>query len=130
MDLAKPCLETEQRPFARGKQGIREGKLGVKDAVLGHWLKSLRCIPYIRSAEVRKAALFRAKGKCEFCEALGFQTAKGRLYLETHHVIPLSEDGPDLASNVVALCPNHHRESHHGQSAEVMKAKFLAFLRG
>lgn len=29
-------------------------------------------------------------------------------YVEGHHVKPLSHDGPDTASNILILCPNHH----------------------
>jgi predicted HNH restriction endonuclease len=46
--------------------------------------------------------------------APGFKTSRGPIYLETHHAIPLSLGGADTPDNVIALCPNHHREAHHG----------------
>jgi predicted HNH restriction endonuclease len=58
--------------------------------------------------------LARAGGRCEWCGQPGFPMANGQVYLETHHVIPLAERGLDIPGNVVALCPNHHREAHHG----------------
>lgn len=76
-----------------------------------------------RSPEVRERVLKRANGKCEWCEQPGFPTADGGVYLETHHVTPLSEDGPDVVSNVVALCPNHHREAHYGKDKKGMMGK-------
>lgn len=70
---------------------------------------------FVRSADVRRRVLLRAKGICELCRARGFTTAAGQVYLETHHVVPLSEGGADSVLNVVALCPNDHRRAHHGE---------------
>jgi 5-methylcytosine-specific restriction protein A len=78
---------------------------------------------FVRDAKVREYVLQRSKGKCEWCNTLGFAMANGAIYLETHHVIPLSEGGSDSANNVVALCPNHHREAHHGMNRAEMRKK-------
>ncbi len=32
--------------------------------------------------------------------------------VDKHHVWPLSEGGPDVKDNLVALCPNGHRRVH------------------
>ena len=83
-----------------------------------------------RSREIRQFALKRALGLCEYCGSSGFKFPDGRIYLETHHVIPLSLDGLDSASNVAALCANHHREAHHGGNADLIKKVLLRKLRG
>jgi 5-methylcytosine-specific restriction protein A len=83
---------------------------------------------HIRSAAVRREVLLRAGGRCEFCDALGFVTVTGELFLETHHVVPLSEDGADGAHNVIALCPNHHREAHHGNRFQTLRRQMLEYL--
>ncbi|WP_189613360.1 HNH endonuclease [Saccharospirillum salsuginis] len=80
-----------------------------------------KSFPFVRRAEVRRYVLVRANGKCEYCGAQGFTMANGRLYLETHHVIPLHDNGPDSVENVVALCPNHHREAHHGKCRDEIR---------
>lgn len=80
---------------------------------------------YKRDANVRKRVLSRAIGKCELCGKPGFVMSNGNIYLETHHVVPLSEDGPDNINNVVAICPNHHREAHHGISRMDIREKLL-----
>ncbi len=80
---------------------------------------------YDRSAEVRRIVLQRADGRCEFCRAEGFKTTNGSLFLETHHINPLSEGGPDTIYNVAALCPNHHREAHYGLNAEIIRDTLL-----
>lgn len=65
-----------------------------------------------RSPVVRQAVLARAGGVCECCGEPGFRTESGSIFLETHHVVPLSEGGPDQEWNVVAVCPNDHRRAH------------------
>jgi 5-methylcytosine-specific restriction protein A len=80
---------------------------------------------FIRKPEVRRQVLLRAKGFCEWCGQPGFTTNNGRIFLETHHVIPLAENGPDSENNVVALCPNHHREAHHGIKGDEMRNRLL-----
>jgi 5-methylcytosine-specific restriction protein A len=52
----------------------------------------------------------------------------GEIYLETHHVVPLSEKGADHERNVAALCPNDHREAHHGERREAIRSLLLAML--
>jgi len=77
-----------------------------------------------RNPHVVAAVLNRAKGKCEGCKSVApFERLSDRTpYLEVHHRIPLAEDGDDTIANAIALCPNCHREAHHGQ----LKARFLA----
>lgn len=80
---------------------------------------------YVRSAEVRRRVRERAQGKCEWCGELGFTLPDGRVYIETHHVVALAEDGFDTQDNVVALCPNHHQEAHHGVNKRMMREALL-----
>jgi 5-methylcytosine-specific restriction enzyme A len=81
---------------------------------------------FVRDSSVRAAALARAKGHCEFCGQPGFVTSNGQPFLETHHIIPLSEGGGDVITNVAALCANHHREAHHGVRAKLIRDNLLA----
>lgn len=76
-----------------------------------------------RDDAVREFVRARAKGFCEYCNAAGFPLPDGKRYIETHHVIWLSEGGPDMASNVIALCANHHREVHFGQGRMALEVK-------
>ena len=85
-------------------------------------------LAFVRSSVVRGQVFLRANGKCEWCGVPGFPTADGGIYLETHHVVPLSDDGPDTKGNVAALCPNHHREAHHGKDRDEMKRKLMERL--
>ena len=82
----------------------------------------------VRDAAVRLAVLGRAKGYCELCGQPGFLTAAGAAYLETHHIVPLSEDGHDSSSNVIALCPNDHRMAHYSHDRNSMRAHLNLLL--
>jgi 5-methylcytosine-specific restriction endonuclease McrA len=86
---------------------------------------------YERLKWVRDIALKRAGGRCELssCQAYGFRKGDGSVYLETHHVIPLSAGGLDSPTNVIALCPNHHREAHYGELRDEMLAQFQSLLQ-
>lgn len=83
---------------------------------------------FVRSADVRQAVLSRANGVCECCRQIGFQTDSGAAYLETHHVLPLAEGGPDEIWNVVAICPNDHRRAHFAKDRADLKERFFAHL--
>ena len=83
---------------------------------------------FIRKPEVRSAVLKRAGGVCEYCGTIGFSMANGGIYLETHHVIPLSEHGADHPSNVVAICADDHRKAHHSVARDSMRELLLAKL--
>lgn len=78
-----------------------------------------------RSAMARKTVLIRAKGRCEHCGKPGFKTQSGALYLETHHIIPLSENGQDKASNMIALCADDHRQAHYAHNHAELRLAFL-----
>jgi 5-methylcytosine-specific restriction protein A len=90
--------------------------------------KSVTGSVFERSPEVRRKVLLRALGVCELCKSPGFKVPGGGLYLETHHVVPLHKGGPDRVSNVVALCPNDHREAHHGERSAAIREALLEYL--
>lgn len=79
--------------------------------------------------KVRAAVLERANGKCEFCGKLGFMKTDGTRYLESHHVITLAADGADRLTNVIALCPDDHREAHFGARSDEIEREMMLRLR-
>lgn len=82
-----------------------------------------------RDESVRKFVLKRANGTCEYCGKKGFLTKDGNHYIETHHIIALSEDGPDTPGNVIGLCPEHHREAHYGQDSIKLEIQFMSIIK-
>ncbi len=79
----------------------------------------------IRDSKVRAYVIELAGGKCEYCGRDGFLMSSGRRYIEAHHIIALSAAGRDVVENVIALCPEHHREAHFGIDAEKLEEEFI-----
>ncbi|WP_392339849.1 HNH endonuclease [Moritella marina] len=71
---------------------------------------------YVRNPDVVAEVLYMAKGKCEACLSLApfKRKSDGSPYLEVHHRVPISRGGDDNVENAIALCPNCHRQFHHG----------------
>lgn len=128
------------------------GTMEVRDRVSGRdlWKKSLeelrdlalkgpaegaepaerRQISYVRSEAVRVYVLKRANGICEACDRPApFETAKGRPYLEPHHTQRVADGGPDHPRWVAAICPNCHREIHHGKGGDALNERLKKRLR-
>ena len=71
---------------------------------------------YIWNADVIAEVLLRAAGICEKSEmnAPFIRASNLTLYLEVHHIIPLSKGGEGTVENAIALCPNCNRRAHFG----------------
>lgn len=77
--------------------------------------RKIHTIQYQRETAVVADVLDRSNGICELCgKKAPFINYFGQPFLEVHHIIPLSENGPDVVDNAVGLCPNCHREAHLG----------------
>ncbi|MCX7190606.1 MAG: HNH endonuclease signature motif containing protein [Methylotenera sp.] len=85
-------------------------------------------VVFRRDQMVRSYVLSRAHGYCEYCGKEGFLMPSGKKYLEAHHIIALSCQGPDKVNNVIALCADHHREAHFGVDKEQLNAGMLQKL--
>lgn len=85
---------------------------------------------YERDAIVGSYVLGRAKGICELCgKPAHFNKAKdGSPYLETHHVILVSEDGPDHPKWVAAVHAECHKNLHFGIDHVSLNEKLKNFL--
>jgi 5-methylcytosine-specific restriction protein A len=71
---------------------------------------------FSRDAGVVAWVLSNARGICECCGANApFLRDDDLPFLEVHHLIRLADGGADTTANAVAVCPNCHRELHHGK---------------
>jgi hypothetical protein len=63
----------------------------------------------LRDTEMTRKLKALYKDVCQLC-GLKLLLADGSSYSEAHHVQPLGKPhhGPDIAANIVVLCPNHH----------------------
>lgn len=76
-----------------------------------------------RRKDARDLVLARSGEKCENtkCTGMPSDTDKhGRALLEVDHIKPLGEGGPDIPSNMIALCPNCHVAKTRGINAAEM----------
>lgn len=66
---------------------------------------------YVRNTYIAEASKRRANGLCQLCgQPAPFKDKNGNPYLESHHIIWLSEGGADTLENTAALCPNCHKK--------------------
>ncbi len=102
-------------PVDRLRRGAYEAASEAVDAAP----REAKRLYHRRSAAVRGYVLARAAGTCEACGSPApFRRADGAPYLEPHHTRRLSDGGPDHPRWVGAVCPNCHREVHHGAEGE------------
>jgi 5-methylcytosine-specific restriction enzyme A len=79
---------------------------------------------YERSREIRLYVLARANGHCEAClHPAPFVSLMGSPYLEPHHIRRLGDGGPDDPRFMAAVCPNCHRQIHHGVDGRSMNER-------
>ncbi|VTU25029.1 HNH endonuclease [Variovorax sp. SRS16] len=84
---------------------------------------------FARDPDVKAWVLARAAGKCEACSGPApFVTADDLPFLEVHHVRQLADQGADLVTNAVALCPNCHRRLHYGKDAHEYREKLFQLV--
>jgi len=91
--------------------------------------REARSVYYKRSTAVRVYVLTRANGVCEACgNPAPFQRPDGTQYLEPHHTRRVSDGGPDHPRWVGAVCPNCHREVHHGADGAEKNRRLQQYL--
>lgn len=87
----------------------------------------------MRDPMVKAIALKRAGYQCELFPGHPQILMKGgKIYLETHHLIPMSmqddfEYSLDVPANVIAVCPYAHRYLHHA-AMDAEKRRLLVHL--
>lgn len=82
-----------------------------------------------RDSKVRNYVIQMAGGKCEYCQSETFAVKGGSNFLEAHHIIFLANQGKDSVDNVIALCPNHHREAHYGINGAALEKEFVQIIK-
>lgn len=121
-----PDLEPQGAPITADSYGVTFDDQFI-DAPAKH-IESTSTY-YERSPACRRDVLLRSKGLCEYCGMPGFTKANGNTYIETHHIVALAENGHDHPTNMIALCPNDHREAHHGVNQSELRELFLTIVQ-
>ncbi|QDK81272.1 hypothetical protein EXU85_22730 [Spirosoma sp. KCTC 42546] len=52
--------------------------------------------------------------KCQICDT-SILKANGSFYIEAAHIVPKRDRGEESSSNILILCPNHHKEFDYGK---------------
>ncbi|WP_161782612.1 HNH endonuclease [Halococcus sediminicola] len=111
---AEAASLSEDDLFRRAKQA-----LSTKDTTETTTYGSSNEKSYFRSQLVRDFALSVANGVCQACEKNApFRTNMGKPFLEVHHIHRRSDGGLDDPENIIAVCPNCHRETHYGEAGD------------
>lgn len=83
-----------------------------------------------RNIKAKKIAIMQSGDRCAVptCKHAIFKTKNGRVYLEAHHLIPISMSHDfsvniDIPENIICLCPSCHREIHHGEKSKQIIAE-------
>jgi len=63
----------------------------------------------LRDTKLSRQIKMLHENKCQICSE-SIELPNGASYSEAHHIIPLGgeHNGPDVAGNIIVLCPNHH----------------------
>ena len=86
---------------------------------------------YKRNTMKAKRAIVYANYQCNIDgKHCSFVAKNGKIYMEAHHLIPMSaqedfNNSLDVDANIVSLCPTCHRKLHHGKDIEVELKKLL-----
>lgn len=80
---------------------------------------------FVRDPKVHAAVVVLSGGHCDACGDIGYELDDGSLFLEVHHVLPLSEGGPDVVSNAVAVCETCHGKLHKWKEREGLHKKLF-----
>jgi hypothetical protein len=75
----------------------------------------------LRDTELARKIKAMHEYKCQICGHT-IILLDGSFYAEAHHIKPLGEphNGPDIAGNILCLCPNHHAEMDYLASSIVL----------
>lgn len=108
-------------------EALRELAVKVAHSTASKTLR--RYIARRRADAIRIYAKRRAAGVCEACQKPApFLDSKGEPFLEVHHLDRLSDGGADHPDRVAAICPNCHRQAHHGDNSSAINNR-LEFVR-
>ena len=95
------------------KLNIEQLELRAKYSHKGVGKREVTTTTYERNQYVAELAKRKAKGICQLCnQPAPFRNIDGEPYLETHHIVWLSNGGQDVIENTTALCPNCHKKMH------------------
>lgn len=69
----------------------------------------------LRDTKLSRQLKMIHQDRCQICDST-IKLKSGKTYSEAHHIKPLGSEhcGPDVAENIIILCPNHHVMCDYG----------------
>jgi hypothetical protein len=123
--LMNPAIDTSHEAFERIKP-LHEVQFPAGPAEVAAQ-RFTTTTEYSRSPIVAEYILKNSGGICECCQGRApFLRGNHEPYLEIHHVKMLSDGGSDTIGNTIAVCPNCHRELHHGMNRKQLQSALYA----
>ena len=111
--------EIQLRAQVATSQGVKDLETTMQNATPK---QQERVSKYIERGPIGQKVKDKLGGACQICSSLNshpiaFLKSNGTPYAEAHHVIPVAalKTGTLSATNIMVLCPNHHRQMHYGQ---------------
>jgi len=124
LKIFEPTADKEK--LERIVDALHQQEIDMPEGSINPKQSSVTTTAYFRDPLVKAWVLKNANGFCEAClSSAPFKREDGSPYLEVHHLVPLSEGGADTINNALAVCPNCHRQLHHGED----KACLIADIR-
>lgn len=93
----------------REKRNITLYSADINDDIPSNLRKNMTVYRILRDTELARFLKQLHQNKCQICgETLKISNIK--TYSEAHHIKPLGfpHSGPDIAENIIIVCPNHH----------------------
>lgn len=123
-------IEYNQNNYMQLHHAVEQNvnNLDIKQPIINGQPASLEgtYIRYSHDPKVISWALKYAQGICEACDsAAPFVDQDDQPFLEVHHLLPLSQSGPDNTDNALAVCPNCHRKLHYAKDRNALIDELL-----
>ena len=113
----RPDLFYSVNGLGSGLWGLREFISKTPPAVDIEATERIRQEIYriLRDTELARSIKEIHEYQCQIC-SLSIPLPNGKSYAEAHHIQPLGipHNGPDIAENIICLCPNHHAMLDYG----------------
>jgi 5-methylcytosine-specific restriction endonuclease McrA len=123
--LSAEDLGVEERRLAKNPLHILLEQYSERPKNLKPKRRSQATMIYDRDPCVVTLRKQLANFRCEVdsCQSVQFRTERDEIFIEVHHLVPLSEGGADTLENTVAVCPTHHRLLHYGRDKQLIGSR-------
>ncbi|GBG96290.1 HNH endonuclease [Lactococcus termiticola] len=112
--LKKKVNRKEPSPEILAERALQASQynLGQFEIIKQPSYRATRSFSFDRNTDIRDYVLLLSNGICALCDQDAPFKVEGRPFLHSHHIEYLSNGGPDILDNCIAVCPNCHAKIH------------------